>query len=96
MTADQAERRPVSDRGMSQRAIARELGVSRTRVQQIIRAERSGNEAMHEAFLATASVDHLRRHERALAERIRSELKLLRATRDEIASRRRDELAGID
>ena len=88
--------RAISTPGKSQRQIARELGVSRTRVQQHIRAERTASEALHEAFLASASTGYLRRHERALVARIRIELAQLRATREELASRRVDELIGVE
>lgn len=81
--------------GKSQRQIARELGVSRTRVQQHIRAERTGSEALHEAFLAAADTRYLKRYERALTAKIRDDLLRLRAARDELAARRLDELAGL-
>lgn len=86
----------LTQAGNSQREIGRQIGRSRTRVQQIIRAERTTSEQLHETFLAAASPEYLRRHERALVDRIRTDLALLRATREEIEARHRDALAGID
>ena len=94
-TTDRArEARRLRDRGMSQREIGARLGVSRSRVQQILLGEASGDR-LHEELIATSPLPLLVRHERVLVERIRRDLRYLRATREEIVCRRDDEILGL-
>lgn len=80
--------------GRSQVQIARELKISRTRVRQILDGAPAGDR-IHEDLLARSTTDQLRRHEAVLVERIRRDIRWLRATRDELVSRSIDEAMGL-
>lgn len=91
------QRRRVLDlqsRGRSQREIAEALNVSRRRVRQIL-AEGQPGDVLHERMLSLASLSQLVRHEAVLLEHIARDRRYLRATREEIESRRIDESAGL-
>lgn len=93
--AQVAEARALQAKGVSQAQIAREIGVSRRRVRQVLVEGAPAADRMHELLLARAGVDDLHRHECVLVERVRRDLRHLRATREEIACRSVDELLGL-
>lgn len=99
MTSEQVERRrqvaKLTRRKNSQRSIAGELGVSQTRVRQLLTGQVVGAARLHEAFLETASTAYLERYERALVDRLRRDIALLRTARSELESRRIDEIIGL-
>lgn len=84
--------RQLSRRKLSQRAIARELGVSLRRVQQLLEGDAPLARQMHEAYLAGATTAQLNRHRERLEARRAEINRRLSNVRDELESRAVDEV----
>lgn len=80
-------------RGLSQREIARAVGLSRRRVRQLL--EEAGGDPYRDAMIARMSFAELERDRDRLVDRIRSDLRRLAGVNEELESRRVDRINGL-
>lgn len=97
MTAGKCSRnqavRRTRRRGMSQRDLAREFGISRLRVRQLLTQGRS--DPLLGQLLAKASEHELERRSARLIERIANDLRTLELVEQELEVKRTDRILGL-
>lgn len=80
-------------RGLSQRELARAVGVSRWRIRQIL--DETGGDPLTDQRLASMSETELSRERDRLVDRIGSDLRRFMVVEEELMVRRHDRLNGI-